>query len=301
MIETRLISARFGRLHPVIRAMAWMALSGVVFAALNVILRVMALQMDPLQVQFLRYFAGLIVMIPFIVRVGLKAYSPNGLVGQLWRGVFHTSGMVLWYIALPHLTLADMTAIGFTGPIFIMIGAVLALGEKMVWERWVSAALGFAGVLIVVGPKMTASGGYYDLIMLASAPLFAISALITKVMTRRDKPEVIVVWQCITISLFTFPMAIPVWIWPTAAQWLWFLAAGIAGSIGHYCVNRALGAADATASQTVKFLDLLWMTALGFAVFGDMPTMSTLIGGVVICAATTWVARRESLRRRAAL
>ena len=43
------------------------------------------------------------------------------------------------------------------------------------------------------------------------------------------------------------------------------------------------------------------MTALGFAVFGDMPTMSTLIGGVVICAATTWVARRESLRRRAAL
>jgi drug/metabolite transporter (DMT)-like permease len=106
---------------------------------------------------------------------------------------------VLWYIALPHLTLADMTAIGFTGPIFIMIGAVLALGEKMVWERWFSAALGFLGVLIVVGPKMRGGGGgYYDLAMLASSPLFAVSALITKVLTRRDKPEVIVVWQCIT-------------------------------------------------------------------------------------------------------
>jgi drug/metabolite transporter (DMT)-like permease len=292
------ISIRFKHLNPVTRAMAWMGLSGMVFAILNTILRIVALQMNPLEVQFLRYLAGLIVMIPFIARVGLRAYSPNGVIGQLWRGAFHTSGMVLWYIALPHLTLADMTAIGFTGPIFIMIGAVLALGEKMVWERWVSAAFGFLGVLIVVGPKMTGSGGYYDLVMLASSPLFAVSALITKVMTRRDKPEVIVVWQCITISLFSLPLAVPVWVWPTGTQWLWFLAAGIIGSIGHYCVNRALGAADATASQTVKFLDLLWMTALGFLVFGNMPTVSTLIGGVVICAATTWVARREATRRR---
>lgn len=288
----------FGHLDPAMRAMAWMGLSGIVFALLNTILRTVALQMNPLEVQFLRYFAGLIVMIPFIARVGLRAYSPNGLVGQLWRGAFHTSGMVLWYIALPHLTLADMTAIGFTGPIFIMAGAVLALGEKMIWERWASAALGFAGVLIVVGPAMTGTGGYYDFVMLASSPLFAISALITKVMTRRDKPEVILVWQCITISLFSMPLAIPVWVWPTTMQWLLFIASGVIGSTGHYCVNRALGAADATASQTVKFLDLLWMTALGFIVFGDMPTISTLIGGVVICGATTWLARREATRRR---
>jgi drug/metabolite transporter (DMT)-like permease len=132
-------------------------------------------------------------------------------------------------------------------------------------------ALGFAGVLIVIGPAMTESGGYYDLVMLASSPLFAISALITKVMTRRDKPEVILVRQCITISLFSLPLAIPVWVWPTTTQWLWFLASGVIGSTGHYGVNRALGAADATASQTVKFLDLLWMTALGFVVFGDLP------------------------------
>jgi drug/metabolite transporter (DMT)-like permease len=288
------------RMAPATRAMAWMGASGLVFALLNTILRVVSLEMNPLEVQFLRYFAGLLVMLPFIAKVGLKAYSPNGLVGQLWRGAFHTSGMVLWYIALPHLTLADMTAIGFTGPIFIMIGAVLALGEKMVWERWFSAALGFMGVLIVVGPKMTGGAGYYDLAMLASSPLFAVSALITKVLTRRDKPEVIVVWQCITISLFSMPMAIPVWLWPSATQWAWFAAAGVIGSVGHYCVNRALAAADATASQPVKFLDLLWMSGLGFMVFGDRPTVSTLIGGVIICGATTWVARREATRRRAA-
>lgn len=282
-----------------LQALAWMAASGIVFAILNTVLRVISLQLDPLQVQFLRYFAGLLVMTPFIARVGLRAYSPNGLVGQLWRGVIHTAGMVLWYMALPHLTLADTTAIGFTGPIFVMIGAVLALGEKMVWERWVSALAGFAGVLVVVGPGLTAGGGSWQLIMLGSAPLFAASALITKALTRRDRPEVIVVWQCITISLFSLPGAVLHWSWPSATQWAVFLGSGVLGSAGHYCVTRALGAADATATQGVKFLDLLWMTALGFLVFGDRPTLSTLAGGVVIVAATTWLARREARGRRA--
>ena len=277
-------------------AIAWTIAAGIAFALLNTLLRVIALRMPPLEVQFLRYFSGLIVMSPFIFRVGLRAYNPKGLTGQLWRGAVHTAGMVLWYMALPHLTLADTTAIGFTGPIFVMIGAFLALGEKMYWERWLSAAIGFVGVLIVVGPKMNASGGLYELIMLGSAPLFAASALITKALTKRDKTEVIVVWQCISISLFTLPLAIPQWEWPTAVQWAIFLGSGVLGSVAHYCATSALRAADASATQGVKFLDLIWMTAMGFLVFGDTPTVSTLIGGVVIAGATTWIARRETKR-----
>jgi drug/metabolite transporter (DMT)-like permease len=277
-------------------AIAWTIAAGIAFALLNTLLRVVALRMPPLEVQFLRYFSGLIVMSPFIFRVGVKAYNPKGLTGQLWRGAVHTAGMVLWYMALPHLTLADTTAIGFTGPIFVMVGAALAFGERMYWERWLSAAIGFAGVLIVVGPKMTASGGIYELIMLGSSPLFAASALITKALTKRDKTEVIVVWQCIAISLFTLPLAIPRWEWPTAVQWAIFLSAGVLGSIAHYCATSALREADASATQGVKFLDLIWMTTMGFLVFGDTPTVSTLIGGVVIAGATTWIARRETKR-----
>jgi drug/metabolite transporter (DMT)-like permease len=279
-----------------LHGIAWMIASGIAFALLNTLLRLLALRMPPLEVQFLRYFSGLIVMAPFIYRVGLRAYHPKGLIGQCWRGVVHTAGMVLWYMALPHLTLADTTAIGFTGPIFVMIGAALALGETMLWERWVSAAIGFLGVLIVVGPKLTVTGGYYDLIMLGSSPLFAASALITKVLTRRDRPEVIVVWQCITISAFTLPLAIPQWEWPTAVQYLTFLGSGVLGTVAHYCATSALRAADASATQGVKFLDLIWMTGMGYLVFADMPTLSTIVGGIVIAGASTWIARRESKR-----
>ncbi|MGE0226105.1 MAG: DMT family transporter [Acetobacteraceae bacterium] len=289
--------SRRSALPPGIEGMAWMIAAGIVFSVFNTTLRVIALQVNPLQVQFLRYFCGLVIMLPFIVRVGLRAYSPNGLTGQMWRGVIHTAGMVLWYMALPHLTLADMTAIGFTGPIFVMIGAALVFKERMYWDRWASALIGFAGVLIIVGPKMQTTGGVYDLIMLSSAPLFAASALITKALTARDRPEVIIVWQCITISLFSLPLALWDWTWPTPLQWGWYLGCAVMGNVGHYCITRAFKAADASASQPVKFLELVWMTGLGYLVFSDLPTVSTLAGGLVIFAATTWVARREALRR----
>ncbi|MEI7712470.1 MAG: hypothetical protein WCI94_13615 [Rhodospirillales bacterium] len=70
-------------------AIAWTIAAGIAFALLNTLLRVVALRMPPLEVQFLRYFSGLIVMSPFIVRVGLRAYNPKGLTGQLWRGAVH--------------------------------------------------------------------------------------------------------------------------------------------------------------------------------------------------------------------
>ena len=64
------------------------------------------------------------------------------------------ASLMLWFAALPHLPMADMTAIGFTGPIFIMLGAALVLKEPMRWSRWIAALIGFTGVLIVVGPKL---------------------------------------------------------------------------------------------------------------------------------------------------
>jgi drug/metabolite transporter (DMT)-like permease len=281
-------------LRPPVQGMAWMVLSGAIFGVLNALLRVITLQLPPIEAQFLRYVSGALVMLPFILRVGFRAYHPKGLVGQLWRGAAHTSGMLLWFMALPRLPLAETTAIGFTGPIFVMFGAVLCFGEAMLWTRWASALIGFAGVLIVVWPKLSGSSGFYDLVMLASAPLFAVSQLITKALTRRDRTEVIVVWQCLTISLFSFPLAMLHWVWPSPLQYLWFLAAGILGSCAHYCATQAFRVADITATQPIRFLDLIWATLMGFLVFGDLPTSSTLLGGLVIFAATTWIARREA-------
>ncbi len=152
-----------------------------------------------------------------------------------------------------------MTAIGFTGPIFIMAGAVLFLGEPMICARWVASGIGFLGVLVVVAPQFASGSGsgFWSLVMLSSAPLFAASFLITKALTRRGRPEVIVAWQAITVAAFTLPFAIPGWTWPTAEQWGWFLMTGLLGSTGHWCLTEAFRIADISATQPVKFVDMI--------------------------------------------
>ena len=279
-----------------VRGMLWMVGGGLCFSLLNTTARALSQQLDVYQTQFLRYLMGLIVMLPLVWRHGLQAYRPVNMVGQFWRGGVHTLGLILWFTALPNIPLADMTAIGFTGPIFIMLGAAWFLGEPMHRDRWVAALIGFAGVMVVVLPKMTGAGGWYNLVMLASSPVFAASFLITKALTRYEKPGVIVLWQALTVTVLSLPMALPHWQSPSLWQWLGFGITGVLGSLGHYCLTRAFHTADISATQSLRFLDLVWASLLGWLVFADVPSTSTWAGALVILLATVWIARRESRR-----
>jgi drug/metabolite transporter (DMT)-like permease len=274
-----------------------MVLGGFLFSLLNTIARDLTLHLDVYQSQFLRYLFGLLVILPWVWREGWRAYMPVNLAGQFWRGGVHTLGLVLWFTALPKISLADMTAIGFTGPIFIMLGAAWFLGEPMRKDRWIAAIIGFSGVLVVVLPKMSGDGGWYNLVMLASAPVFAASFLITKALTRYEKPGVIVLWQALTVTVLSLPMAIPNWQMPTPMQWLAFAATGVLGTLAHYCLTRAFALADISATQSLRFLDLVWASVLGWLVFGDIPSQSTWLGAFVILWATVWIARREGRRK----
>ena len=296
MRQAVLVQRRAGRLDPTLRGLLWSMAAGLTFVVLNTLMRGLTLQLNPFQTQFLRYAFGLLVMLPLVARSGMAAYRPRNIGGQFVRGAVHTFGLCLWFIAIPHITLADTTAIGFTGPIFIMIGAAWVLGERMRWERWVAALIGLAGVLIVVAPKLTGDGGLYTLVMLSSAPVFAASFLITKSLTRYERPSVIVAWQSITVAFFSLPLALSGWQMPTPLQWFAFLLCGVLGSLGHYFLARSFTVTDISATQSVKFLDLVWASLLGWLVFADTPSQATLIGGVVICASTLWIAQREARR-----
>ncbi len=301
------LHGRTAHLSPTVRGLMWAAGSGALFCVLNATMRGLAQQLHPMETQFLRYLFGVLVMLPLVGRAGWRAWRPKSLGGQFTRGAVHTVGLMLWFVALTRIPLADTTAIGFTGPLFIMIGAWLFLKEPMRWERWLATAVGFCGVLLVVGPKLglasTGGGGptgSYHLVMLASAPVFAASFLITKVLTRTETAGVIVAWQAISVTMFSLPMALWVWQAPSAVQWLGFAVCGLLGSAGHYCLTRSFSVADISSTQSVKFLDLIWSSALGWLMFADAPTQTTLLGGVVISGATLWVARREHRGDKAA-
>lgn len=284
------------------RAIAWSIGSGIAFCLLNALMRQLTLGMHPFMAQFLRYACGLLVLLvvvlPSAARSGLAAWWPRNVSGQFARGALHTLGLILWFIALPRIPLADMTAIGFTTPIFVMLGAALAFKEPMRWERWLAATIGFGGVLIVVGPKMSGSGGTYNLLMLASAPLFAASYLLTKALTRYESNGVILLWQALTVTVLSLPLGLLHWQTPGLWQLAGFLVCGVLGTVAHYCLAQSYRTADISATQSVKFLELVWAALLGWAMFGDAPSRATLAGGVVICGATLWITRRESNGRR---
>ncbi|MGE0423745.1 MAG: DMT family transporter [Reyranellaceae bacterium] len=285
-----------------LRGMLWMAASGALFAALNTIMKWLAHDLDPWVVGFLRYLFGFLVLLPVAMRLGWRGMRSGAPGLQVLRGAFHVGGLLLWFMALPMVSMAEMTALGFTGPIFMCLGAVVVLGEKMSAVRWAAVLVGFLGTLIVVHP-WTAPGfgvGWGSVLLLLASPTFAASFITAKVLTRHDSPEAIVIWQHGLVALFALPFALTAWTMPSAWQWGWFVLCGLLGAAGHYCVTQALRIADVSATQPVRFLDLLWASLGGFIAFSSVPEGWTIAGGVVIFSATLWLARHEARIARAA-
>jgi drug/metabolite transporter (DMT)-like permease len=284
-------------LSPTVRGMLWMAATGVLFTLLNATMKKLSHELDPWLVGFLRYLLGAMVMLAPALRFGVRELWPKAPKLQILRGAFHAGGMLLWFAALPSVSISELTAIGFAGPIFICLGAALFLNERMTGARWAAVLVGFAGVLLVLNPF--GAGGFSGvstgmLLMLASGPVFAASFLVAKVLTRHDRSDVMVLWQHLVVSMLLLPFAIVLWAMPTPGQWALLLLCGFLGSGGHYCMTRAFRVADISAVQSVKFLELVWAALLGFVMFGATPGGWTLAGGAVILASTLWLARRES-------
>jgi drug/metabolite transporter (DMT)-like permease len=277
--------------------MLWMAATGVLFTLLNATMKKISHELDPWLVGFLRYLLGTLVILAPALRFGVRELWPKAPQMQLVRGLFHGGGMLLWFAALPAVAIAELTAIGFSVPIFICLGAVLFLNERMTGARWIAVLVGFSGVLLVVNPF--GAGGFSGistgmLLMLASGPAFAGSFLVAKVLTRLERSDVMVFWQHLMVSLALLPFALVLWTTPSPRQWALLTVSGLLGAGGHYCMVRAFRVADISAVQSVRFLELVWAAILGFLMFGATPAGSTLAGGAVILASTLWLARRES-------
>jgi drug/metabolite transporter (DMT)-like permease len=294
------LNAWLTRASPVLRAMIWAFLGGGVLALLNAVTRQLAMQIDPVQTLFLRYAAAVSLMLPLLLRSQYGRLRSGDFPGHLVRGLIHTIGLAMWFTALPHVSLADTTAIGFTTPIFLMMGAGWLLGEEMVTARWIAVAISFVGVLIVVAPGLGGSGGASLLLMLASAPMFAGTMLLSKRLSLRDGPALLVFWQALCIMLLSAPWALFNWQPVSPDLWGMVVVAGLLGSLGQYCMTRSFHRTDISATQSVRFLDLVWASLFGFLFFADLPSHTTLLGGAIILAASLWIARREARPRSTA-
>ncbi len=289
--------ARWLALPPNLRGILWVAVSGVLFALLNVFTLIPAHHLNSYVMAFLRYLFGSVFLLPIVFRLGLyRSLHTNRLGLHISRGAIHTAGMMLWFVALPLTTLAEITALGFTGPIFVTIGAALFLAEDVRLRRWIAVLVGFAGAMIIIRPGF--SQIHLGVVcILISTPIFSASNLISKALARTDSANTIVIWQNIVIVACAAPFAIWFWQTPRGTDLLWFVAAGLCGTLGHLCQQRGYQLADITLLQPIGFLSLIWNTLLGLLLFMQQPDIWTFVGAAVIFGSAMYISHREAVRR----
>jgi drug/metabolite transporter (DMT)-like permease len=276
------------------RGFLFAVLSRLSFTFINAAGKELASELPPLFVAWGRWIAGLAFIAPYLLwRVGAAGMRTADLRLHAFRGLLHAAGTSLWYEAVVWLPLAAMAALGFTGPIFVTLGAVLFLRETVQWRRWAAVGVGFAGMLVIVRPGLVAlSPGI--LLMLLAVPLLAGSHLVGKVVAGRDDPAVVVLWQSVIGALCLTPLGLWFWQAPTWPQLGLFAAAGFFGTMGYFFITWAYRLLDISAVQPITFLGIVWAGLMDLALWGKTSDLWTFAGAAIIVAATTYIAHREA-------
>ncbi|MGB0506943.1 MAG: DMT family transporter [Pikeienuella sp.] len=272
----------------------WMVLSGLLFLAMTGTVRHLGSSLPAAEAGFIRYAIGLALVSPALFGA-LRRRMPAatwGLYG--FRGLMHGGAVILWFYAMARIPVAEVTALGYTSPIFVTIGAALFLGERIRTRRVMAVVFGLIGVLIILRPGFQHIGeGQFAQVL--AAPLFAVSFLIAKKLTDTARPAEIVAMLSLGCTLVLAPMAWSVWRTPTITEVSWLTVTAICATLGHLCLTRAYRAAPISVTQPVSFLQIVWATALGYFVFGEAIDIWVIAGAGVIIAAATYIARREML------
>ena len=271
----------------------WMLVTGLLFVGVTGVVRHLGTDMNPMQAAFIRYAFGTVLIAPVLLRLFAAGARPSRLGLHMLRGMAHGAAVMLWFFAMARIPIAQVTAIGFTTPIFTTIGAALYLSEQLHTRRIVALVVSFLGTLIILRPGAV-SIELGALAQLAAAPLFACSFLIAKKLTETESSASIVAYMSVFVTIALLPPALLVWRTPTLTELGWLFVTAILATAGHYTFTRAMQAVELTVLQPFSFLQLVWATLLGFYAFSEVPDVWTLTGGAIIVASVTYMAHREA-------
>ena len=275
----------------------WMIVTGLCFVALTGLVKHLGDALPAVQTGFLRYFLGLIFVLPMLravlrQRPGLTELRFFGL-----RGVVHSVGVILWFYAMTQITIAEVTAMNYLTPVYVTLGAALFLGERLAIRRLLAVGFAFLGVLIILRPGLREiSPGH--LAMIGTAIFVAASYLMAKRASAQSDATMVVALLSITVTICLAPLAIAVWVPPTPMQLFWLFWVAAFGTAGHFAMTLSFKAAPVAVTQPATFLQLLWAVALGALVFGEHIDAYVLLGGSVIMASVAFITWREAVLRR---
>ena len=277
-------------------AILYMVVAGFVFAGSSAASKWLVASYPVGEVLFSRTIVGLIALSLFILPTkGFAVFRTQRLGAHLVRGVSQTTSQTLLVTAFSLMPLASATAINFSAPLFATLASILLLKEGVGAARWTALAVGFLGVLLVTNPGADAfqAGALYAL---ANAVLFGTVTAGVRGMTATESTETLTMYQMALLSML-YTLMLPFgFVTPTWGDALLMLLNGVTNAVGQFWWTRALHLAPTSAVAPFQYLSLVWALIIGFAVWGDAPTPSLLIGSAIVVGSGIFLFWRESRR-----
>jgi len=215
---------------------------------------------------------------------------------QLMRAMALLASSLLFISSLRFLPIAEASATSFVSPLFVTALSIFFLGESVGLRRWVATAVGLIGVLIVLRPGTNAfhPAAFFPII---SALAWAGTLIMTRMMSGRERAVTTMTWSSVAGLCILSALVPLVWVAPSWHDVLFGILIGVASTAGQWIVVLAFRYADASVLAPFSYIQLLWVSMLGFLIFGEVPDVWTVSGAAIIVASGLYTAHREHIRR----
>jgi drug/metabolite transporter (DMT)-like permease len=264
------------------------------FAGNDAVAKYLNGHMDTVQVVWARYmsaFALAVILLDPVGRPNVMRTARPWL--QLFRSALLLASTMMNFAALRYLQLDQTMAIMFSTPFLVALLGGPLLGEWIRWRRWTAIIVGFCGVLLVARPG---AGGIHPaaLLILAAALCYAIYTITTRLLSRTDSDETTNFYSNL-VGAAVITVAVP-FFWTSQSDptiIVLMCSMGLFSGMGHYLLIRGHRLAPAAVLAPFIYTEIVWMIALGYLVFGDVPNSWTLAGVAVVIASGLYLLYRE--------
>jgi drug/metabolite transporter (DMT)-like permease len=277
-----------------LRGIALMVVTVLCFACLDATAKYLNHYMDTMQVVWARYAGGFVLALILsnpISRPALLRTARPGL--QMVRSLLLLGSTLFNFFALRWLQLDEAMSILFSTPFLVAALSGPMLGEWVGWRRWIAICTGFGGVLLVTRPGF---GGIHPAALLSVASVFCYATYMisTRVLSRMDSSETTLFYSNV-VGAAAMTLVVPFfWTTPHGALVIALMVAlGVLGSIGHYLLIIAHRLAPPAVLAPFMYTQLVWVVALGYFIFSDLPTTWTLAGAAIVVASGLYLLHRE--------
>lgn len=266
-----------------------------VLCAMDAFLKISTARFATFEVAFLRFAGGSIVALALLAALRPGWPSRETVAANAGRALLGVVTATTFFYALGQLPLAETLVLTFLSPMFTALFSVMLLGERVDRTIVMALAAGFVGTLVVVVGQIDA-GAERSLTGVAAALLsalcYAMGLVLLRARAQRDAVIIIVAFQNVGPMLIIAPFAAAVWTPPTEADLGLFLWIGVLGVAGHILLTTAFARAEAARLAPLEYTALIWAGLLGYAMFGEVPTVATFAGAALIVTGAAIATRR---------